>query len=124
MEGRPNDETSSDVVQLPQPAHLHDETDSDDELEATELRSIGDDTQATLPRLSHIISPGLPKFHWYDPVKKFWRHEVRISVPHDDCRDHLGKCSTGGSFTRQSTRARSILQIRPHTHEQGVARSH
>lgn len=93
MDGKPQDEASGDVIQRPEPAHSIEryETDSDDELEATELRELDEETER-LPRLSHVISPHKPMIHWYDPVKKFWRHYVRISVPHDDCRDHLGTC--------------------------------
>jgi hypothetical protein len=96
MDDKPQDEASGDVVQRPEPAHSppHSleryETESDDELEATELRQLSQEIER-LPPVSHVISPGQPMIHWYDPVRKFWRHEVRISVPHEDCRDHLGE---------------------------------
>jgi hypothetical protein len=92
MEDKPQDEASRDVIQRPEPVHGIEqyETDSDNELEATELRHLSQEVER-LPRLSHVISPGKPMVYWYDPIKKFWRHEVRISVPHDDCRDHLGE---------------------------------
>lgn len=32
----------------------------------------------------------LQKRHWYDFVSRFWRHYIQLSVPHVDCRDHLG----------------------------------
>lgn len=60
---------------------------SEDEREATELRPVSSERQ----RLSRVLSPGKPPEHWYDPVKRYWRHEIRISVPHVDCRDHLGE---------------------------------
>lgn len=93
------------LPQQPAPAHLreshetrrpssastasdHAPSSDDDDREATELRPV---THGA-PRLSRILSPGTPAQHWYDPVKRYWRHEIRISVPHVDCRDHLGEC--------------------------------
>ena len=93
MDKKPQDEASGDVIQRPEPAHSierYDTESDDDELEATELREISEESER-MPRLSHVISPQKPMIRWYDPVKKFWRHNVRISVPHDDCRDHLGE---------------------------------
>jgi len=29
-------------------------------------------------------------FRLCSPVRKFWSHQVVITVPHDSCRDHLG----------------------------------
>ena len=101
MDDKPPDGAPGDVIQRPEPARspAHSleryDTESDDELEATELRQLSQDQLRReierLPRVSHVISPGQPMVHWYDPVKKFWRHSVRISVPHEDCRDHLGE---------------------------------
>ena len=87
----PPDEASGDAIHRPQPAHIREETDSDEEWEATELRQIDPDDNPRPHRLSRVITPNKPAVRWYDPIKKFWRHEVRISVPHEDCRDHLGK---------------------------------
>lgn len=82
-------------IDEPEPAHIRggqDHHDSDDEIEATELRSVSE--RGSKPRrLSRIISPGKPKLHWHDPFRKLWRHHIRIAVPHVDCRDHLGKCA-------------------------------
>lgn len=99
MGRRPPDEAAGDAIFAPEPAHVREEHEphafeeltSDDELEATELRPVRA-VEDQLPRLSHILSPGKPQLHWYDPVKKYWRHHIRISVPHEDCRDHLGMC--------------------------------
>ena len=92
MNERPQDEASGDVIQQPQPAHIREEYESEDDLlEATELRPVSQDGKFALPRLSHILSPGLPMAHWHDPIRRFWRHNIRIEVPHEDCRDHLGK---------------------------------
>ncbi len=102
MDDKPQDEAAGDTVQLPELAHVRDsvethrdETDSDSELEATELRDMRDSVTSTLPRISHVLSLGMAPVYWYDPFKRFWRHQVRITVPHDDCRDHLGKSLRG-----------------------------
>lgn len=85
--------TSQDVVPEPEPAHTRrSEAESDDEREATELQSVTS-TQHSGRRRSRVLSPSSAssKLHWYDPLSKYWRHNVNITVPHDDCRDHLGK---------------------------------
>ena len=98
-EDRPRDEASGDLIEIAEPAAAHlrddpstvnDKYDSEDEREATELRPITND-KLMLPRVSRVLSPEKPQFYWYDPIKRFWRHNIRISVPHEDCRDHLGK---------------------------------
>jgi hypothetical protein len=87
---------SQHPVPEPQPAHTRRsdaDTESDNEREATELRSVSSLHQSGRQN-SRILSspPALSSdSHWYDPVGKFWRHNIKISVPHDDCRDHLGK---------------------------------
>ncbi|KAK4973188.1 hypothetical protein LTR66_011248 [Elasticomyces elasticus] len=72
----------------------------DDEREATELGQVaeahgrasgisGDAGVTNAPgslRGSHVQ---LHVPHWYDPIKKFWKHQIQLSLPHDDCRDHL-----------------------------------
>ncbi|KXT18728.1 hypothetical protein AC579_2690 [Pseudocercospora musae] len=69
----------------PEPAHIPDGI-PDDEREAQELHEV-----ATAPRqrMSRVLSPGTAQESCCGPVKKFWRHHVRIDVPHVDCRDHL-----------------------------------
>lgn len=111
MDSEPADEAVGDVISVPEAAHirrdshesyettLQDETDSDSELEATELRRLSREIHSTLQPISHILSPGKPMIHWYDPIKKLWRHQIRISVPHDDCRDHLGKSAWSAKTT-------------------------
>ncbi|KAK5171946.1 uncharacterized protein LTR77_003583 [Saxophila tyrrhenica] len=100
---RPNDAfsiTTLSTVHEPEPAHIDEQRrESDDELEATELRQMRGDKPA---RLSRVITPGKPLVHWYDPVKKFWRHQIRISVPHVDCRDHLANERTFLGYLRTS----------------------
>lgn len=90
MDQRRSHEVSGDPVRdipEPEPAHLQADTDSDDEREATELRTV-----TRRPGVYRILSPGSTQLRWYDPIKKFWRHHIRLSVPHVDCRDHLGEC--------------------------------
>lgn len=84
---------SGEVINEPAPAHIpldQYDTESDDgDREATELRTI--DPNAQRPRVSRVLSNERPVEHWYDHVRKAWRHQIRISVPHVDCRDHLGR---------------------------------
>jgi hypothetical protein len=88
---------SGEVINEPEPAHIpldQIDTESDDgDFEATELRTI--DPNQRRPRVSRVLSRGKPVEHWYDHVRKAWRHGIRIEVPHVDCRDHLGMpCSS------------------------------
>ncbi|KAH9827081.1 hypothetical protein Tdes44962_MAKER09831 [Teratosphaeria destructans] len=94
---------SQDAIPEPEPAYTtgeRPETASDDEREATELHGIKphDETR----RISRIISPDEPTVNRWDPVRRFWRHHVRISVPHDDCRDHLANERTYLGYYRTS----------------------
>ena len=101
MEDRPQDDIIGEAIREPEPAHVHDEdTESDSELEATELRPVTffENDPKRRPRLSRVLTPEKPLIHWYDPMKKFWRHHIRISVPHVDCRDHLGMYLTSRLF--------------------------
>lgn len=96
----------------PEPVHVRRrhssqaETESDDEYEATELRDVSPPRQdsAEAPRrTSRILSPPqLKEPHWYDPVKRFWRHNVRVTVAHVDCRDHLANERTFLGYLRTS----------------------
>lgn len=96
MDGKPSDEAASEAIQVPEPAHTRSREDtpglsehstsSDDEREATELRSRVANTQGPSTNV-HA--------RWYEPLKKVWRSNVTISTPHDDCRDHFGKWSSG-----------------------------
>jgi len=110
MDKRAADEPAGGTLEVPKPAHLprewaesplpDDTTDSDSELEATELHRLNDNP--TVVGLSHILSPGDPMLHWYDPIKRLWRHQIRISVPHADCRDHLANERTFLGYLRTS----------------------
>jgi hypothetical protein len=90
--------SSQDVVQVPEPEPAHTRAldadyASEDEREATELRSVTPGQQSARRR-SRVLSPtARSKLYWYDPVSKYWRHHINITVPHDDCRDHLGKAN-------------------------------
>lgn len=89
MAGEYDRRDSQDAILEPEPAlvrrHSQAPTESDDELEATELRDVPNRP------VSRVITKERPPLHWYDPIRKTWRHNIRISVPHVDCRDHLGK---------------------------------
>ncbi|KAF2723223.1 hypothetical protein K431DRAFT_201153, partial [Polychaeton citri CBS 116435] len=39
---------------------------------------------------------------WHAPLRKFWRHQVRVSVRHEDCRDHLANERTFLGYLRTS----------------------
>lgn len=58
------------------------------EREATEL----DDVSILSRRATRLSSVGQAPKHWYDPFTKLWHQQIRVSVPHVDCRDHLGEC--------------------------------
>ena len=86
------------AVSQPEPAlvrrnlHTHgaDEGDEADnnEREATELHGI---RNPTVRSDTHIVNPDRPvRRYWYDPARRLWRNNIQISVPHVDCRDHLG----------------------------------
>ena len=89
---RRSSQPSGDRVTEPEPAHLRDDGDTvqtvpDDEREAIDLQTPADRKQR---RVSWVLSPERQRQHWYNPVRKLWRHNIRMSVPHVDCRDHLG----------------------------------
>lgn len=68
-----------------------------DQLQATELAQVRSNYQrASSNRLQGTGNPNMPK-RSTNPVallvynvKKFWRHQISITVPHEACRDHLG----------------------------------
>lgn len=92
----PQPPESHHVLPEPEPAHTRRsdaDSASDNEREATELRSVTPGQQSARRRSRVLSPPARSKLHWYDPVSKYWRHHINITVPHDDCRDHLGKAS-------------------------------
>jgi len=108
---------SNGAVPEPEPAHTRSadgESEHDGDREATELRSVTSARHQT--RRSRVLSPpARPESHWYDPVRKFWRHSVRITVPHDDCRDHLGKACKR-FFVNLSYHTLSLPPLSPRSH--------
>lgn len=97
MEGR----AAEPITEPPEAVHPRPndvENESDNEREATELQNIAGQhaprrmTTATTP-------PGRPQ-QWHAGLKKLWGHHIRLSVPHADCRDHLGRlCLVGTAKT-------------------------
>lgn len=91
MDRRRSSQPSGDSVKPlpePEPARLpRYESDSEGEREATELRSVGQQQ----PRLSRILTQDSQNESSIHRLKRFWRHHIRASVPHVDCRDHLGE---------------------------------
>ena len=75
------------------------------EREATELgayrehsRNARDAGEADRSRHSHVDDVRQPRNNratWYHAISSFSTHYIRLSVPHDDCRDHLGKSYLG-----------------------------
>jgi hypothetical protein len=102
MEDRRADQPSGDPIPEPEPAHIVDDeqaTQPDDEQEATELRAVSTAPHSAKRRkISRIISPDKSSIRWHDPFTRAWRHHIRLSVPHVDCRDHLGKSVTRVTF--------------------------
>jgi hypothetical protein len=74
-------------VQQPLATHRrHDDVSSsedDDQREATELGDASD--------FRRVVVKRLPRSGLAGKVRRFWRSSVRLSVPHVDCRDHLGR---------------------------------
>ncbi|KAK0367232.1 hypothetical protein LTR94_000229 [Friedmanniomyces endolithicus] len=92
----PGDRRTTAAIPEPEQVHIRDDTSTaqdppDDEPEASELHSPADQRKQ---RVSRIIASGSATSHWYDPVGRLWRHHIRLSVPHVDCRDHLGYLRT------------------------------
>ncbi|KAK1072828.1 hypothetical protein LTR74_002343 [Friedmanniomyces endolithicus] len=108
----PGNHRTTAAVPEPEQVHIRDDTSTvqdppDDELEASELRSPADQRKQ---RVSRIIASGSATSHWYDPVGRLWRHHIRLSVPHVDCRDHLANERTFLGYLRTSL-ALSMLGI-------------
>ncbi|KAK3636449.1 hypothetical protein LTR56_014236 [Elasticomyces elasticus] len=88
----------------PEEAHIRDDASTlhdrpDDEREAFDLHTSGERTKR---RVSRVISPGNAMRAWHDPLRKLWRHHIRLSVPHVDCRDHLANERTFLGYLRTS----------------------
>ncbi|WPB01722.1 uncharacterized protein RHO25_006353 [Cercospora beticola] len=98
----------------PEPAHIPDGIPAH-EREATELlppltstsaaQTPQDDEQQTEAprRISRILTPStISSISPFTPLKKFWRHNVQLTVPHVDCRDHLANERTFLGYLRTS----------------------
>ncbi|KAI7487998.1 hypothetical protein KC351_g2251 [Hortaea werneckii] len=95
MEGR----AAEPILEPPEAVHSRPsnaEDESDEEREATELHNVAEQRPAR-----HVTtSPAGPQ--WQDDIKKLWRHHIRLSVPHIDCRDHLANERTYLGYLRTS----------------------
>ncbi|KAI7256904.1 hypothetical protein KC343_g4846 [Hortaea werneckii] len=96
MEGRP----AEPILEPPEAVHsrpTNTEEESDNEREATELHTIAEQRPAR-----HVTrTPGRPQ-QWLADIKRLWRHHIRLSVPHADCRDHLANERTYLGYLRTS----------------------
>ena len=76
---------AADVIRrIPEPDPVHI---PDDGREAIDLPRVA----TTESRQENISNSGTTAHDCHDPVRKFWRNHVRLSLPHVDCRDHLGE---------------------------------
>ncbi|KAM3420350.1 hypothetical protein BST61_g3631 [Cercospora zeina] len=96
----------------PEPAHIPDGIPAH-EREATELLPPSasssaaprpqDDRNLPTPRISRILTPSThSSISPFTPLKKLWRHNVQLAVPHVDCRDHLANERTFLGYLRTS----------------------
>lgn len=96
---------NTEAQQIPEPeaAHIPDGI-TEHEREATELQQQPRHRSDVQRPLSRVLSPSLASEHIYfiTPLKSFWRHHVRLSVPHVDCRDHLANERTFLGYLRTS----------------------
>lgn len=79
--------------------YLHPDTENEDlsasDREATELNEYeSGDTTAVNPSLGQTehdsVETRTTVGSTWTPVKKFWKRQISLSVPHHTCRDHLG----------------------------------
>ena len=57
------------------------------EREATELETYAGGNPETETIRSSVARP---ENGWFSPLKRFWRRQISLAVPHVACRDHLG----------------------------------
>jgi len=71
------------------------------DISATDSRPDEDDS-AILPgqRRSRLQIPRTAR--WHDPMIAIWKHYVVLTVPHNECRDHLANERTHLSYLRTS----------------------
>lgn len=73
-----------DPCQLPATSNAETSNEERRDSEATELSHV------RLFRRQRSSQVTIPRDQWYGPFQRFWSHHIRVSVPHDACRDHLG----------------------------------
>jgi hypothetical protein len=101
---RPADEASGDrtlrhehaidTIPEPEPVHIQDiDGVPEDEREAVDLHTPAEQTARQQKRRSRVLSPTRSSTYGGrlgEIIARLWRHNIAISVPHVDCRDHLG----------------------------------
>lgn len=111
MEGR----TAEPITEPPEAVHPRPneaENESDNEREATELQNIAEQHPPRhVTTTTTTTTPGRPQ-QWYAGVKNLWRHHIRLSVPHADCRDHLGRICLADAANRPHRQHHRLLTIR------------
>ncbi|CZT19489.1 uncharacterized protein RCC_05340 [Ramularia collo-cygni] len=90
----------STAIPEPEPAHLANGHGSDDDHEVTEMRD------NALPSTRSSRSDNKTR----SPLRKWWRENVRLSVPSVDCRDHYANERTFLGYLRTSV-ALSMLGV-------------
>ncbi|KAI7512867.1 hypothetical protein KC347_g2152 [Hortaea werneckii] len=96
MEARP----AEPIPEPPEAVHprpIDVENESDDEREATALHTIAEQRRAR-----HVTTTPGTSQQWLADIKRLWRHHIRLSVPHADCRDHLANERTYLGYLRTS----------------------
>ena len=58
--------------------------------EATELQVHTPSPQIDEPEELHTVRRS-ESYRQQSGIKKFWKHQVAITVHHEDCKDHFGK---------------------------------
>jgi hypothetical protein len=92
-------EHAINAIPEPEAAHINrpdDDEIPDDEREAIDLHTPAQQKASKQKRGSRVLSPNRSSTYGWkfgEVVARLWRHNVTISVPHVDCRDHLGKAA-------------------------------
>ena len=76
-------------------SHIEQQGPPNDEREATEMRGSEGERGTPADLALGSIERGRSRFKCVVakisfPLRKFWRQQVFVFVPHDTCRDHLG----------------------------------
>jgi hypothetical protein len=80
--------TSASIsLQEPLATHRrHDDISSSEDGEQREATELDDASE-----FRRVVIQRHPRQGFFGTVQRFWRSSVRLSVPHVDCRDHLGR---------------------------------